>query len=284
MSTPSPRTWFITGVSSGIGRATAQAALGRGERVIGTLRQAAQCDNFEALQPGRAHAVLLDVSDAVRVTQVVDAAFAAHGRIDVIVNNAGFVLLGSTEEIAHDEARRLFDTNFFGLLSVTRACLPHLRRQGGGHIINVSSTVGLCGTTPGTPLYAASKFAVEGLSESLQAEVMGLGIRVTVIEPGAVNSSFAANAVEARRRLPEVYSMQSGGGGIDRHGLQHFYGAAAADTGPTVTAILAAVDVAQPPLRMLAGAEAVAAARAKAEQLTAAVAEAEARLTQTGGA
>jgi NADP-dependent 3-hydroxy acid dehydrogenase YdfG len=243
--------------------------------VIGTLRQAAQCAEFEALQPGRAHAVLLDVTDAARVTQIIDAAFATHGRIDVIVNNAGFVLLGSIEETADDEARRLFDTNFFGLLSVTRACLPHLRRQGSGHIINVSSTVGLCGT-PGTPLYAASKFAVEGLSEALQAEVTGLGIRVTLIEPGAVKSNFTAGAVEVRRRLPDVYPLMSGG--IDRNGLHHFYAATAGDASLSVSAILAAVDAAQSPLRMLAGAEAVQAARAKAEQLTAASAEATARL------
>lgn len=274
-NTSSPRTWFITGVSSGIGRATAQAALARGDRVVGTLRQTAQCAAFEALQPGHAHAVLLDVSDAQRVTQVVDAAFATHGRIDVIVNNAGFALLGSIEETSDDEARRLFDTNFFGTLSVTRAALPNLRRQGGGHIINISSTVGLCGT-PGTPLYSASKFAMEGLSEALQAEVAGLGIRVTLIEPGAVHSNFTSGAVEVRHRLPDVYPMMSGG--IDRNGLQHFYAATAGAATPSVEAILAAVDAPEPPLRMLTGAEAIQAARTKAEQLLVAATEAVSRL------
>lgn len=275
MSSSSPRTWFITGVSSGIGRATAEAALARGDRVIGTLRQSAQAAAFEALQPGRAHAVVLDVSDASRVASVVDAAFAAHGPINVIVNNAGFALLGSVEETSDEEARRVFDTNFFGLLSVIRASLPHLRRQGHGHIINISSTVGLYGT-PGTPLYAASKFAVEGLSEALQAEVAPLGLHVSVIEPGAVNSNFTLGAVEVRHRLPDVYPMMSGG--IDRNGLQQFYAATAGDTAPSVTAIFAAVDAAQPPLRMMAGAEAVQAARAKAEQLTAAATAATTRL------
>jgi NAD(P)-dependent dehydrogenase (short-subunit alcohol dehydrogenase family) len=270
-STAAARTWFITGVSSGIGRATAQAALARGDRVIGTLRQPDQCAAFEALAPGRAHAVLLDVSDTARVTPVVDAAFAHHGRIDVIVNNAGFALLGSLEETTPEEARRLFDTNFFGLLAVTRAALPHLRRQGAGHIVNISSTVGLCGPA-GTPLYAASKFAVEGLSESLQGEVAGLGIKVTLIEPGAVNSGFSGNAVEVRKRLPEVYPMMSGG--ITREGLVQFIGATGSDESHATTAILAAVDAPQAPLRVLAGIEAVQAARAKIEQLTQALAEA----------
>jgi NAD(P)-dependent dehydrogenase (short-subunit alcohol dehydrogenase family) len=269
-STAASRTWFITGVSTGIGRATAQAALARGDRVIGTLRRPDQCAAFEGLAPGRAHAVLLDVSDTARVTSVVNAAFAHHGRIDVIMNNAGFALLGSLEETAPEEARRLFDTNFFGLLAVTRAVLPHLRRQGAGHIINISSTVGLCGT-PGTPLYAASKFAVEGLSESLQAEVAGLGIKVTVIEPGAVNSAFPGNAVEVRERLPDVYPMMSGG--ITREGLAQFYGAKGSDEMHSVTAILAAVDAPRAPLRVLAGIEAVQAALAKAEQLTQALSD-----------
>jgi len=269
-----PRTWFITGVSSGIGRAIALAALQRGDRVIGTLRQAAQCAAFEAFAPGRAHAVILDVSEDARVSQVVDAAFAAHRRIDVLVNNAGFALLGSVEETAPDEARRVFDTNFFGLLAVTRACLPHLRRQGSGHIVNISSTVGLCGM-PGTPLYSASKFAVEGLSEGLRAEVAPLGLKVTVVEPGAVNSAFPNGAQEVRQRLPDVYPMLSGG--ITADGLGQFYAATAADESFSVRAVLAAVDATDPPLRVLAGREAFEAARTKAEQFTAAVADAASR-------
>jgi NAD(P)-dependent dehydrogenase (short-subunit alcohol dehydrogenase family) len=239
--------------------------------VIGTLRQPGQCTVFDALAPGRAHAMVLDVRDAARVTSVVDAAFAHHGRIDVIVNNAGFALLGSLEETTPEEARRLFDTNFFGLLAVTRAALPHLRRQGAGHIVNISSTVGLCGPA-GTPLYASSKFAVEGLSESLQGKVAGLGIKATLIEPGAVNSGFAGNAVEVRERLPEVYPMMSGG--ITREGLAQLFGATAGDERRGVAAILAAVDTPQAPLRTLAGIEAVQAARAKIEQLTQALADA----------
>ncbi|EEA02634.1 short-chain dehydrogenase/reductase SDR [Burkholderia sp. H160] len=259
------RVWFITGVSTGIGRSLAAAALARGEYVIGTLRQAWQVVDFEQLAPGRAHGVELDVTRAGAVAAAAEYAIARHGRVDVLVNNAGYGMLGALEETGLDEARALFDTNFFGPVQVTQAILPQMRRQRSGHVVNISSTVGLCGM-PGTPIYSASKFAVEGLSEALAAEVAHFGIKVSIVEPGAVNTRFATTSIaEVRRRIPDYAAVA----GMDKEGLRQFFKATAADAEPVVEAILACVDDATPPLRVLAGREAVQAARAKAAQLSA---------------
>ena len=183
------RVWFITGCSSGFGRAVAEAALARGDRVIGTLRKAAQCEEFERLAPGRAWAEQLDVRDASRIERVAQAAVARYGRIDIVFNNAGYGMLGAVEETSPEEARAIVETNFLGTFLVTRALLPQLRQQGGGHILNMSSGAGI-GAVPGLGLYSATKFAVEGLSEALAQEVAAFGIRVTIIEPGAFNTGF----------------------------------------------------------------------------------------------
>ncbi len=259
--------WFITGVSSGIGRAIAAAALAQGDSVIGTLRQHAQFSDFEAIAPGRAHAVLLDVTNAEQIEHAAAVAIARYGRIDVLVNNAGYGMIGALEETAIDEARRLFDTNFFGLMQVTQAFLPQLRRQGSGHIINVSSTVGLTGT-PGVPIYSASKFAIEGLSEALAIELAAFGIKVSVVEPGAVLSQFDTGVVETRRRMPEYAAIS----GISKEGLSQFYAATAAQAEPVAQAIIELAHMPEPPLRLLAGAESVEAARVKAQQFAGLVA------------
>src|ERR1700722_17671235 len=139
------KVWLITGVSSGFGRQLAQAALARGDVVAGTLRQPAQLAAFEALAPGRARAYQLDVTDTAAVERVVTQIGQDAGRIDVVVNNAGYGLVGMAEEVSEAEARRLLDTNFFGLLAVVRAALPQLRAQRSGHIVNISSTAGSLG-------------------------------------------------------------------------------------------------------------------------------------------
>jgi len=256
------RTWFITGVSSGIGRAVAEAVLARGEIVFGTLRKPAQIAEFEGIAPGRAHALELDVTSAAQIGRAAQHALAV-GRIDVLVNNAGFGMVGAVEECSLDEARAIFETNFFGVLQLVKAFLPQMRRQQSGHIINISSGVGLMGL-PGMPLYSASKHAVEGLSEALAGETAPFGIKVTLIEPGAVLTNFTGAAlVEAQHRLPE-YAAVSGHG---RAGLAQYYQTQAAKSDTVAQAVLDVADDPHPPLRRLVGTDVLYAARTKQEQM-----------------
>ncbi len=186
------RAWLITGVSSGLGRALAEAVLSRGEIVIGTLRKREQMAEFEALAPGRANSKLLDVTDKSQVRDAVTQAIQSAGGIDVVVNNAGYGLSGAAEEVSDGEIRQQMETNFFGLVAVTQAALPFMRAQKRGHIVNISSVAGYKGIL-GMSIYSASKFAVEGFSEGLAAEAAHLGIRVTIVEPGAFRTRWASN-------------------------------------------------------------------------------------------
>lgn len=186
-------TWFITGASSGFGREIARAVLARGGTVIATARRSDALAELVAAAPNRALALNLDVTDALQVTAAAAAAKFRFGRIDVLVNNAGYGLIGSVEETSDADARRLFEVNFFGLVGVTRALLPAMRAQRRGWIVNISSIAGLI-AFPGSAFYSASKFAVEGFSESLRNEVAPLGIGVTVVEPGFFRTAFGANA------------------------------------------------------------------------------------------
>src|SRR5471030_2386208 len=176
------KTWFITGVSSGLGQALAKAVLANGDRVIGTLRNEQQRLAFNALHQ-RAVGVLLDITDHAAVASVVAAAERDIGAIDVLVNNAGYGYEITIEEADMAETRRQFDVNVFGTLAVTQAVLPFMRARRAGHILTVTSIGGIV-TFPGVGIYNASKFALEGLSEALSKEVAGFGIRVTAIEPG----------------------------------------------------------------------------------------------------
>jgi NAD(P)-dependent dehydrogenase (short-subunit alcohol dehydrogenase family) len=205
-----PCTWLITGVSSGFGRELARQALARGDTVAGTVRQPAQLAEFRALAPERARPYLLDVIDAAAVGAVVPQIVRDCGRIDVLVNNAGYGLVGLAEEVGDAEARRLFDTNFFGLLNVTKAVLPQLRAQRSGHIVNLSSMAGTLGI-PGMALYCASKFAVEGLTEALAGEVRPLGIRVTIVEPGGFRTDFAGRSINQAECVLPDYADTAGG-------------------------------------------------------------------------
>jgi NAD(P)-dependent dehydrogenase (short-subunit alcohol dehydrogenase family) len=249
---------LITGVSSGIGRALATAVLAHGDTVWGSVRQAEQVPIFQALAPGRAHALEMDVTRSAQVQGAVSRVLAA-GPIDVLVNNAGVGMVGTVEETSLDEARTVFETNFFGLLQVTKAVLPAMRQRGRGHIVNVSSGVGLQGM-PGMPMYSASKHAVEGLTEALAGEVGGLGVRVGLIEPGAVLTNFTgAGMIEAAGCMPE-YAAFTGDG---RAGLDRYYQAQATSADKVAAAILALVDDPVPPLRKLVGDDVLASARAR---------------------
>jgi NAD(P)-dependent dehydrogenase (short-subunit alcohol dehydrogenase family) len=257
------RVWFITGCSSGFGRAVAEAALARGDRVIGTLRKREQCEEFARIAPGRAWAEQLDVRDAARIEQVAQSAIAHCGRIDVVFNNAGYGMLGAVEETSPDEARAIVETNFLGTFCVTRAFLPQLRRQGSGHILNMSSGAGI-GAVPGLGLYSATKFAVEGLSEALAQEVAGFGLRVTIIEPGAFNTGFPSGGLVKVQRPLDAYAALTGQLAA---GMQHWYGSHAGDPRRAADAILKIVDEPQPPLRIVLGPDALAGVRMKIDAL-----------------
>jgi NAD(P)-dependent dehydrogenase (short-subunit alcohol dehydrogenase family) len=271
--------WFITGCSGGFGRAVAEAALARGDRVIGTVRKAEQCAAFQRLAPGRAHAEILDVRDAAAVETVAKCAVARHGRIDVVFNNAGRGMLGAVEETSLEEAKDLFDANFFGAFSVTCALMPQLRQQGAGHILNMSSGAGI-GAVPGLGMYSATKFAIEGLSEALAAEVAAFGIKVTIIEPGAFMTGFATGAAApVRQALPEYAALT----GQVAAGMQHWYSAQAGDPARAAAAILRIVDEPQPPLRLVLGGDALHGVRAKIESLRSNVDAWEALTLSTAG-
>lgn len=190
-----PKVVFVTGVSSGIGRATAERFAQRGCQVFGSVRNASKAEAIAGVE-----CVEMEVRDATSVQRAIDTIVAKADRIDVLVNNAGGTLLGAVEETSVAEAQSLFDTNVFGILRTTQAVLPHMRRQRSGRIINVSSVLGFL-PAPYMGWYAASKHAVEGLSESLDHEVRNFGIRVALVEPSYTKTQLDLNAPEAARRI-----------------------------------------------------------------------------------
>jgi NAD(P)-dependent dehydrogenase (short-subunit alcohol dehydrogenase family) len=182
------QTWFITGASRGFGLRIARLALARGDNVVATARRVQDVEDALGTH-ARLLALPLDVTDQKQAHAAADAAVARFGRIDVLLNNAGFGLLGAVEEATAEEVERLYRTNVFGLLNVTRAVLPHMRSQRSGRVLNISS-IGGYRAGPGFGVYSSTKFAVEGLSESLHAELAPLGIHVTVVEPGYFRTDF----------------------------------------------------------------------------------------------
>lgn len=241
------RNWLITGVSSGLGEALAKAVLARGDTVIGTLRKPEQLAAFEALAPGRAHALQLDLRDYSRVLQVVSEAAQRHGGIDVLVNNAGYGLAGALEEVSEQEARDQMETNFFGALAATQAVLPSMRAKSWGHVVNITSMAGFMGI-PGMPIYSASKFALEGLGAALAAEAGPLGIRVTNVEPGALRTRWASsNAIIRSERVIADYQQTAG---AVRGGLEKMDGRQDGDPAKAALAIITAVDAEHPPLHL----------------------------------
>lgn len=182
------RVWLITGASRGIGAKIAAAALANGDAVVATARDASSVTQRFGTQPALL-AVSLDVTHEAQGVAVAKAAVDHFGRIDVLVNNAGFGLLGAVEEASADEVRRVYETNVFGLLNITRAVLPYMRAARSGHVINLSS-VGGYKSGPGFGVYCSTKFAVEGLSEALHAELEPVGVKVTVVEPGYFRTEF----------------------------------------------------------------------------------------------
>jgi NAD(P)-dependent dehydrogenase (short-subunit alcohol dehydrogenase family) len=197
------RTWFITGTSSGFGRILTKLLLERGDRVAATARKPETLNDLTAQYPDRLWTAALDVTDTDAVRRVIDEAFAVLGRIDVVVNNAGYGLLGAAEELRDDQIIQQIDTNLIGSIQVTRAAIPHLREQGGGRIIQISSLGGQV-AFPAVSLYSASKWGIEGFFESVIPEIAPFGIQVTIVEPGSAHTEFAGGSMAVSDRM-DVY-------------------------------------------------------------------------------
>lgn len=257
-----PKVWFITGISRGFGRELASAAIGQGDFVVGTTRSG---ESDQESSSGRLTVLALDVTHPQDVASVVAKAWQIHGHIDIVVNNAGFGLLGAVEEVEESQARQVFETNFFGLLNVVQSALPRLRAQGSGHIINISSIGGFAGF-PGYGLYSASKFAVEGLSEALAAELQPLGIHVTIVEPGYFRTNFlSGNSLQRASRVIEAYAATSG---KTRDSADERDGQQPGDPALAAKAIITVTRSPHPPLRLILGADAIARVRTKLVQVT----------------
>jgi NAD(P)-dependent dehydrogenase (short-subunit alcohol dehydrogenase family) len=194
MAERTARTWFITGAGRGLGRAFVEAALGAGDQVAATVRTARALDDLRDEAADRLHVLPLDVRDRAAVVEAVDAAVAHFGQLDVVVNNAGYGLVGAVEEVTEAEAREILDTDLLGAMWVCQAVLPHLRARASGHIVQIS-TVGAVGTMPTFGLYNAAKWGLEGFSEALAAEVAPFGIRVTIAELGGFDTDWAGSSM-----------------------------------------------------------------------------------------
>lgn len=256
---PSNRVWFITGCSTGFGRLLAEEVLKSGGKVVATARKVEQIADLEQKYPQTAKALMLDVTDQKQVDRAVAAAVDRFGHMDVLVNNAGYGVAGAIEEVSEGEFMPMFEANVFGLLRVTRAFLPHMREQRGGHILNLSSIGGIT-ASPGIGYYNATKFAVEGLSEALAGELAPLGIYVTVIEPGPFRTDFLGRSgVVAKTRIADYDNTA----GNMRKYFAEQDGKQPGDPVRAVHAMMAVVESPNPPLRLLLGKAALARVRAK---------------------
>ena len=194
------RTWFITGVNSGFGRELAEQLLQRGDRVAGTVRREGSVDDLRAEYGDRFWLGHLDLTDLPRIREVVDTAFADLGRVDVVVGNAGYGLFGAAEELSDEQVNHQITTNLLGSIHTARAALPHLRAQGGGRLIQVSSVAGLAAHA-GASLYHAGKWGIEGFMEALAQEVAPFGIGVTLVEPGGASTAFSRGSLQLSEPL-----------------------------------------------------------------------------------
>jgi NAD(P)-dependent dehydrogenase (short-subunit alcohol dehydrogenase family) len=247
METSMSKVWFITGTSKGFGRIWAEAALERGDRVAATARDTATLDDLVEAHGDAILPIALDVTDKAAVDAAVARAHERFGRLDVVVNNAGYGLFGAVEEVTEEQARAQIETNLFGALWVTQAALPYLREQGSGHVIQVSS-IGGVQAFPTLGLYHASKWGLEAFSQSLAAEVADLGIKVTIVEPTGYSTDWAGPS--------SVQAEHIGAYDAIREARQKQRAAAPAGPGdPDATgpAILEIVDADEPPLRIFFG-------------------------------
>lgn len=245
----SSRVWFITGSSTGFGRLLAEEVLKRGERVVVTARDISKVTALAQEYPDRAKALSLDVIRPAEIATVAQRAISSFGQIDVLVNNAGYGVNGAIEEVSEDEFEPMFQTNIYGLIRTTRAFLPHFRERRHGHILNVSSIGGLIGSA-GWGFYNVTKFAVEGFSEALAAEMKPLGVYVTAVEPGPFRTDFLGRSGKlAERELPEYNDTA----GKARIYLKTQSGKQPGDPQKAIEALITVVDSPEPPLHLILG-------------------------------
>ena len=256
------KVWFITGASKGLGLDIAKAALASGDKVVATVRS--KPERLAAiLQPAAdVLVVTLDVTSEARVKEGVKEAIARFGRIDVLVNNAGYGLLAATEEATDIETRQQYDTNVFGLLNVTRAVLPYMRTQKSGHVINISSLFGYTASVPGFGLYGSTKFAVEGISEGLALEVNAFGIHVTAVAPGIFRTEFVStDSYQASGTVLGAYDETVG---KVRQAVGQLHGNQPGDPAKLAQVVLRLANSENPPLHLPIGKDAVAAFKIRA--------------------
>ncbi len=247
------KTCLITGVSSGLGRAFAEGALAAGHRVVGTVRRTTDTEGFAALGSGRAHALVLDVTDFDAIPSAIAEAERQAGPIDVLVNNAGYGHEGVLEESSMEDLQRQFAANVFGPVAMMKAVLPGMRRRRRGHIVNVTSMGGFI-TMPGITFYCGSKFALEGISEALGKEVAALGIRVTALAPGQFRTDWAGRSMaRTPRSIPDYDAVMD----PIRTARQAKSGKKPGDPAKAAQALLALIESEHPPVRLFLGEDAL---------------------------
>lgn len=244
--------WLITGTSRGLGRALAEAVLAAGHKLVATARDPSQLQDIKQRYAGNVLTIPLDVTDEQSAADAVKAAVETFGRLDILVNNAGYGDVGSIEDTTLADFRAQIETNLFGTIIVTKAALRLMREQGSGHIIQVSSVGGRIGPAGRAP-YAAAKWGVEGFSEALSREVGPLGIKVTIIEPGGFRTDFAGASTTLREGRPEYEDTV---GKMARY-QRDYNGKQPGDPAKAAAAIIHVAGVAEPPLRLLLGSDAV---------------------------
>ena len=249
MTLPADPVWFITGCSTGFGRELANMVLGRGWRLVATARKAEDVKDLEDGAGGRCKVVALDVTQPTQVAAAVKAAREAFGRIDVLVNNAGYGYMAAVEEGEDEKVRAMFETNLFGLVSMTKAVLPVLREQASGFVVNISSVAGLM-AFPGSGYYAATKHAVEAISEALSLELKPLGSKVLLVEPGPFRTDFAGRSIRFTDQPLDAYHETAG---KRREEMKGYSGAQAGDPVRAAEAIIEALSSDKPPRRLVLG-------------------------------
>src|SRR5689334_14129682 len=247
------RTWLITGVSSGFGRELTGQLLARGDRVVGTVRDTAKVTELVERYPDTFRAEVLDVTDTAAVRVVVDRSFAALGRIDAVISNAGYGLFGAAEELTDQQVDHMIATNLTGAIQLIRSALPHLRAQGGGRIIQISSYGGQV-AFPGNSLYHATKWGIEGFVESVAQEVAPFGIGMTIVEPGGARTEFRYGSAQVAKLMPEYDDTPA-------HSFVRMLdpknSLAPGDPARMAARIIESVDVEPAPLRMVLGSQAL---------------------------
>jgi NAD(P)-dependent dehydrogenase (short-subunit alcohol dehydrogenase family) len=257
-SNTATKVWFITGTSKGFGRIWAEAALARGDRVAATARDVKTLASLLERYGSRVATISLDVTNKARVDAAIAEAHARFGRLDVVINNAGYGLFGAIEEISEAEARAQIETNLFGALWVTQAAIPIMRAQGSGHIIQVSS-IGGVNAFPTIGLYHASKWGLEGFSQSLASEVAGFGIKVTIVEPGGFATDWGGASAIRAAQVPAYDAARAAIASTRRRNVP-------GDPQATGPAILKVVDAKNPPLRIFFGSSGLPMTRAEYAQ------------------